>query len=179
MVRRTSLNQNRIGNPVATALIAVALAVLGASCGTGSDDDSTAPGARLTSTQMEINGIGQGMSEAEVTAVLGPPSARVIPFYAFMAEDSMVLWRYPGLRVEFVDQVVDRLVCTAHCATSDSLRIGDSVAKVERTYGKPERLARPFSGMLIYHHAEVPCTMTFTVRSRLISRIEVACEEEE
>ena len=167
----------RPGSALASAILVVALALPATSCGTG--DDAAARSAVLTSTQMQINGVGQGMTEAEVSAILGPPSARVIPFYAFMSEDSMTLWRYPGLRVEFVDQVVDRLVCTAHCATSDSLRIGDSVAKVVRTYGKPETLARPFGGLLIYHHADVPCTMTFTVRGRLIGRIEVACEEEE
>jgi hypothetical protein len=164
------------------AVIAVAIAVLAtaaASCGAGAGTEATDQAAVLTSAQMQINGVGQGMTESEVRAVLGPPSARIIPFYAFMSEDSMVLWRYPGLRVEFVDQVVDRLVCTARCATSDSLGIGDSVAKVLRTYGRPETLARPFGGLLIYRHAEVPCTMTFTVQRRLIGRIEVACEEEE
>lgn len=131
---------------------------------------------------MLINGIGQGMTETEVRGLLGPPSSTAVPFYAFMAEDSLVVWQYSGLRIEFVDQVVDRLICTGqsgHCVTADGIRVGDSRGRVLAVYGPAERLVRPLGDLLLYHHAEIPCTMMFGLRHGVVSRIEVACEEEE
>lgn len=152
-----------------------------AGCGGGGPAQATTHGATLQSSEMVINGVSQGMSESEVRRLLGPPAATSTPFYAFMSEDSMVLWRYPGLRIEFVDHEVDRLICSGQpgaCSTSNGIRVGDARARVIATYGEAERLARPFSGLLIYHHAEVPCTMTFSLRHDTVSRIEIACEEE-
>ncbi|MEP6474772.1 MAG: hypothetical protein ABJC74_13695 [Gemmatimonadota bacterium] len=120
------------------------------------------------------------MTEAEVRQQLGAPTSISVPFYAFMSEDSLILWRYPGFRVEFVDQVVDRLICTGQsvrCATADGIHIGDPIARVTATYGKAETLVRPLGGLLIYHQAEIPCTMTFSLSRGAVSRIEVSCEE--
>jgi hypothetical protein len=161
--------------PVVMAFLAAG-ALLGA-C--SHPHDGGAAGPALKSSQMVINGVGQGMSEAEVRAVLGPPSSTVIPFYAFVTEDSLVIWRYPGLRVEFVDQIVSRMTCTggpARCRTADGVGIGDSRSRVTSVYGPPQELARPLGGLLVYHHPDVPCSLVFRLRHGLVTRIEVSCE---
>ncbi len=153
--------------------------LLASACRDGPERDEAGAGG-LGSSQMLLNGVGQGMTEAEVRHQLGAPASISVPFYAFMSEDSLVLWRYPGLRVEFVDQVVDRLICTGQsgrCATSDGIHIGDPLARVTATYGKAERLVRPLGGLLIYRQAQIPCTMTISLSRGAVSRIEVSCEE--
>ena len=156
--------------------MAVWLSVELLACGT-TPPGTAARSGQVRSAQMVLNGVSQGMSEQEVRGLLGPPHSTTIPFFAFLAEDSLANWEYPGLRIEFIDHEVNRLVCSGtYCTTADGIKVGDSESRVLAIYDSAQRSSRPLDDILLYRNDAVPCTLAFRLRHRVVRSIEIECE---
>ncbi len=125
---------------------------------------------------LTINNVRLGQTEAEVRAILGPPTSKSEPKHEEVLPDVTWTLSYPDLTVRFTGQRVAEVTCMAEtCATSDGVRIGDSRQKVERAYG-PGRYD-PVGESLTYLARGSDCAITFVFYSGKLGTIKVSCYE--
>lgn len=99
---------------------------------------------QIAYSRLEIGGVKLSMSEVQVKKVLGKP-LEIKNSYEAVAGKTRIL-RYSGITVkllEDVDQtgsfsVYEIKAESSQYATRDGVKVGDSISKVIRVYGRPE-----------------------------------------
>jgi hypothetical protein len=138
--------------------------------------DST---SRIAESRLTINGIRIAMRDVKVRALLGSPIDSTFPSAEDVThEDSVFVWRYPGLRVSFDGHSVYDVKCDgAACVTSDSVPIGASRKTVVARYGPGFSGYDASSDVLIYHPDKpLDCALVFSFVGDRVARIALECD---
>ena len=140
-----------------------------------SGQDST---SHIAENRLAINGVRVGMNDVNVRALLGSPTDSTLPAEEEMHQDSVFVWRYPGLRISFDGHAVYDVRCKgAVCLTADSVRVGATRAAVVARYGPGFRGYDESSDVLIYHpDTPIDCSMVFSFIHDRVSGIALECD---
>lgn len=131
---------------------------------------------RVPADSARLNGVGPDMGDREVLARLGEPARRVSRGYADGVADTVRVWEYPHLRVEFWGAKVAGVSCTrAPCATSSGLRLGDPAVAVDRTYGAWS-VVTPDDSTRVVSIAPGGCALVVRLRAQRVAELDVVCE---
>ena len=138
--------------------------------------DST---SRIAESRLAINGIRIGMRDVKVRALLGSPVDSTLPSAEDVThEDSVFLWRYPGLQVSFDGHAVYDVKCNGPaCVTPDSVRIGALRKTVVARYGPGFSGYDTSSDVLIYNPDKpLDCALVFSFVGDRVARIALECD---
>ena len=131
---------------------------------------------RVSADSVRLNGVGLHMGFPEVLARLGEPARRISRGYADGVADTVRVWEYPQLIVEFWGATVAGLSCTrAPCATSGGVGLGDPAATVERTYGALS-ISTPDDSTRVVSIAPGGCALVVRLRAQRVAALNVVCE---
>ncbi len=127
--------------------------------------------ARLTIGQLRL-----GLTEAEGRRLLGEPSSKSEPHNEEVLADPTWKLVYPDVTIDFTGSRATRISCMGQaCVTPDSIRMGDSRARVERAYG-PGRYD-PIGESLTYFARRSDCALTFVFFSDRVGTIKLSCDQ--
>ena len=138
--------------------------------------DST---SRIAETRLTINGIRIGMRDVKVRALLGSPVDSTLPSVEDVThEDSVFVWRYPGLQVSFDGHAVYDVKCDGPvCVTPDSVRTGALRKTVVARYGPGFSGYDTSSDVLIYNPDKpLDCALVFSFVGDRVARIALECD---
>jgi hypothetical protein len=128
---------------------------------------------------LTINGIRIGMRDVKIRALLGSPADSTLPSAEDVThEDSVFVWRYPGLQVSFDGHAVYDVRCDGTaCVTADSVRIGALRKTVVARYGPGFSGYDASNDVLIYHPDKpLDCALVFTFIGDRVARIVLECD---
>jgi len=123
-----------------------------------------------------VCGLTIGTQDTAVERLLGAPVSRGIGVYDPLSEDTLHVWRYRDLDVQFTGQEIsDVRSRRTECGTPDSLRIGASRSTVLNRYGPgiPDTLDGRLG--LLYMVKGWACGLRFAFSADTVGQIELRC----
>jgi hypothetical protein len=135
--------------------------------------------SRIAESRLTINGIRIGMRDVKVRALLGSPLDSTLASAEDVThEDSVFVWRYPGLQVSFDGHAVYDVRCDGTvCVTADSVRVGAPRAAVVARYGPGFKGYDRSNDVLIYSPDKpIDCSLVFSFVLDRVSRIALECD---
>lgn len=127
-------------------------------------------GVKLPESRMAIEGVHGGMPEANARALLGPSTQKAVP--------GSPGWTGKDMAVFFYEGKIMRIECEGpECKTADGISVGDTIGKVEQTYGNGIMVEHrsPMERLLTYQQENGPCKLAFKIENGSVARISGTC----
>jgi len=111
-----------------------------------------------------------------VRRIAGEPEATRNDGVSEAIGDTVWIWMYPDVRVEFWGPTIGGIEClSARCATDVGVHIGSSLAQLDSAYG-PSRRIVPDSASRTYAIGDSGCWLRFDVRALAVSAVKLECD---
>jgi hypothetical protein len=146
------------------------------SCNTtvGEQNQSTSlPQGEISASRFSISGVSIGSTKRRVLRAFGEPARLDNPGLSDFTDLPQQVLHYGGIEILMEGDEVYRLECSSPAfATRDGVRVGDSVARVERIYGRGERyVTYPGEEYLRYNVAHTDTYLLFQIAQDRVEKI--------
>jgi hypothetical protein len=123
---------------------------------------------KITKDQFKISGITIGTKRDEVVKIFGNPDSSIsVPDE--VVDDSGETLSYEGLEIYVAANKVYNIKCkNKKYSTADSIKVGDSIEKVFKTYGKTDIIKRNEQDMICYWLIKSDCQLIFHIRNKKV-----------